>query len=135
MGYKHKIKAMMHTLDINTKLANLLGWRNVVHVSGSLLGIPPHPPNGYKRTIVPDWLGNWSDCAPLLVEHLLFLNVTEKEVFASTNSQIAGSNSLIVKYEDYALNEQAVRYAIVQATINKMETNKNEKLLTNPEFK
>lgn len=55
-------------LAANRRLAELLGWSAIVDVGGALLGCPPAgQPACRGQAKVPDWMGDWRDCGPLMV--------------------------------------------------------------------
>lgn len=59
-------------MHLNKRLALLSGWTELVEVSGSLLGKPPGgSSNSRDQAMVPDWVRNWSVCAPLIVKYNL----------------------------------------------------------------
>jgi hypothetical protein len=58
-------------LELNRRLALLLGWSNIVDVGGALLGQPPAgEPECRSQAAIPDWAGSWSACGPLMVANM-----------------------------------------------------------------
>lgn len=60
----------MQNLELNKRLAELLGWTNVVDAGGALLGRPPGgAANSRDQAAVPNWAGDWAAAGPLGAEH------------------------------------------------------------------
>ena len=54
----------------NKRLAELLGWANIVEVGGSLLGTPPAgEAESRGQALVMDWAGDWAAIGPLAAEY------------------------------------------------------------------
>lgn len=54
----------------NKRLAELLGWTNLVEVDGALLGMPPTgAAESRGQALVPDWAGDWAAIGSLAAEH------------------------------------------------------------------
>jgi hypothetical protein len=98
-------------MELNRRLAQLLGWTEIVDVGGAWLG---RPPGGSQKSRdqakVPDWCGDWAACGPLL-----------------SHCVVAGATSPSVDDCDFMQDRQdsgddaALRRVIVAATISKLE--------------
>jgi hypothetical protein len=59
----------MTGIDANRRLAELLGWTEIFDVGGALLGMPPGGnPASRDQARVPDWVGDWNACGPLMMQ-------------------------------------------------------------------
>lgn len=58
-------------IDANRRLAELLGWTDIVDVGGAWLGMPPGgSQHSRDQARVPDWVGDWNACGPLMVQFI-----------------------------------------------------------------
>jgi hypothetical protein len=105
-------------IDANRRLAELLGWTNIFDVGGALLGTPPvGEPQCRNQAKVPDWVGDWRDCGPLLVEHLSSLRLGTAWMMAEVEKVFAVAR----QFGDGESDDQAARGVIVDAVIAKLE--------------
>jgi len=108
----------MTALDLNRRLATLLGWTSIIQLGGALLGTPPAgEPNCRNQAKVPDWVDDWRDCGPLIAAHKMRLASTTIDAIAGCESYGIGSVALV----DQESDDTALRKAIVLAVIAKLE--------------
>jgi hypothetical protein len=101
-------------MECNRTLAGLLGWTEIVELGGALLGMPPvGDPQCRGQAMVPDWHGDWRDCGPLIAMFGI-------DIWCW--SQRIGANDVSSMYCDHASPDAALRHAIVQASIEIIET-------------
>ena len=117
------------TNSLNTKLALLIGWTNIVESGGSLLGTPPNgSPNSRDQMLVPNWNGDWKACGLLIVRYFLSIVTTDDYVGCAFNfTQICGKDRHW-HYEPYCSHldrDAAMRQAIVWSVITKLENQTN----------
>lgn len=93
----------------NRHLAELRGWRNITEAGGTLLGTPPTGAgNSRGQAAVPNWCGDWAQCAPLLAEYRIAL---------APMTTCATAGGVLVRHIDHADPDAALRHAIVLAAI------------------
>lgn len=55
------MKNQENKIAANKRLAELLGWSNLIEVGGALVGTPPAGAAASRgQALVPDWLGDWA---------------------------------------------------------------------------
>lgn len=103
--------------ELNKRLAALLGWTNINHVGGALIGTPPAgEPQCRNEAKVPDWAGDWRYCGPLIAEHHMQI---EAPVFCVEAKAIHGP-WVEASMEDISRDE-CTRRAIALAVIARLE--------------
>jgi hypothetical protein len=107
---------------LNAKLAALLGWTNLIKVSGLLVGTPPNT-DSRASCPVPNWTNDWYYCGPLMVEHSCFPEEKAIHLKDGTTAQtficVPYSNECFYVI-DFATKDFAVREAIVHGVIQKL---------------
>jgi hypothetical protein len=107
----------MSALELNHRLATLLGWSNLKDVGGALLGTPPAgAPQCRNEAKVPNWAGDWRDCGPLIAEHHMQL-----EAPASCVEAKAIHGPWVEESMGDISRDECTRRAIVLAVITKLE--------------
>ncbi|PMQ16963.1 hypothetical protein [Janthinobacterium sp. AD80] len=97
----------------NKRLAELLGWTSLIEVGGALVGTPPAgAAESRGQALVPDWLGDWTASAPLLVQFELRLMPMSAGVDAA---------GFLEWYRFYPDKDAAARAAIVKAATHRLE--------------
>jgi hypothetical protein len=67
-------------LEVEIRLAMLLGWTNLYIMGESLIGTPPAgAPQCRGQAIVPRWTRDWAACGPLLVENNVWPECSERD--------------------------------------------------------
>lgn len=104
------------TLAANRRLAELLGWTNIVDVGNALLGMPPWAiPNARGQCQVPNWAGSWKDAGPLVTKYRLQIT--------SMSTCVAVSGA-VIRYADHPNDDAATLYGIVEALAMLLERSK-----------
>ncbi len=99
---------------MNKTLAQLLGWTDLVELGGSLLGMPPGgAPDSRGQALVPDWLGDWRDCGPLI-------EMANIDILCWWPDQFEVDRAIVV-CADHASRDAALRHAIVLAAIDVLQ--------------
>jgi hypothetical protein len=107
----------MTALDLNCRLAELLGWTNITELSGALLGTPPAGlPECRGQALIPDWAGDWRDCGPLGSAHRIGVEHGDVTVRA-----VLGHGATRVKIGPFGDRDATARRAIVSSVIAKLE--------------
>lgn len=97
----------------NKRLAELLGWSNLIEVGGALVGLPPAGTAASRgQALVPDWLGDWAAAGPLLAQFEIRLMPMSAGVDAS---------GFLEWYRFYPGKDAAARAAIVKAVTHRLE--------------
>lgn len=108
----------MTNLELNRRLATMLGWSEIIELGGALLGRPPEgQPSCRNQAKVPDWAGDWRDCGPLIGEH--HITVDSDTVFC-VEARCGKGRWVEASMEDISRDE-ATRRAIVLAAIAKLD--------------
>jgi hypothetical protein len=110
-------------LDGNRRLAELLGWTEIVEFSGMLLGIPPGA-SGPDLGPVPDWTGDWRDCGPLMVEHIRRMRLWPHRGIVGTTPSDPQEYDLVRNCEKGESRDECTRRLIVDAVILQLEANR-----------
>jgi hypothetical protein len=99
--------------ELNKRLAELLGWTNIVPAGGALLGTPPGGAvNSRGQAAVPDWEGDWRACGPLIGEGRIALDPM---------ASLVSAGGIIERHRDACDQDAAIRRAIVKARILRLE--------------
>ena len=107
------MKNQENEIAANKRLAELLGWSNLIEVGGALVGTPPAGAAASRgQAMVPDWLGDWKATAPLLVQFEIRLMPMSAGVDAS---------GFLEWYRFYPDRDAAARAAIVKAVTHRLE--------------
>jgi hypothetical protein len=108
-------------MELNKRLAELLGWTSIIDVGGALLGRPPGgAENSRDQAAVPDWCGDWRAAGPLLRRFGMTLGSTELDAIATCSGPgLYGPG--IESFSDHDCVDDAMRSAIVSAVANKLE--------------
>lgn len=116
-------------LEAEKRLAELLGWK-CVQLGGSLdgLSMPENWLHGIwpidgEGGLVPQWCRDWSACGPLMVEHGVWPFIQPDGYVDTFISGMEPDPDIDTPLSDHPDRETAVRYAIVQAVIAKLESN------------
>jgi len=107
-----------NAMQLNRRLAELLGWVNIFDVGGAFLGTPPGgSPASRDQARVPDWTGDWRECGPLIVEHAR--SIDRHGPWVSVG--VIEGWTLSWCREDGESDEAATRRAIVTAVVMKLQ--------------
>lgn len=107
------------SMELNKRLAELLGWTNVVDAGGALLGCPPGgAENSRDQAAVPDWCGNWAAAGPLGAKHEIDILHNWESVCGRWDAGYS-QHVRIAVVEDR--RDLATREATVRAAIAKLE--------------
>lgn len=107
------MKNQENKIAANKRLAELLGWTNIVEVGGALVGTPPSGAAASRgQAIVPDWMGDWAAAAPLLAQFEIRLMPMSAGVDAA---------GFLEWYRFYPDRDAAARAAIVKAVTHRLE--------------
>lgn len=108
----------MTALDLNRRLAQLLGWSEIIELGGALLGKPPEGhPSCRNQARVPDWTGDWRNCGPLIGLHHISI---DSDIVFSVEARCGNARWVKASMEDITRDE-ATRRAVVLAVIAKLE--------------
>lgn len=108
----------MTALDLNRRLATLLGWTNITETGGALLGTPPEgEPQCRGQACVPDWAGDDGEALRLAVNLRIYLIITGVCTYAEYRSSGAPAIKELNGNDRYA----ATRRAIARAAIATLE--------------
>lgn len=101
----------------NKRLAELLGWTNLIDAGGALVGTPPDgAAESRGQAMVPNWAGDWAAAGPLVAEYRVDLEWSHdgKDVVAIINR-----NDMYGKFPallgDFSSPDAAARAAVVRA--------------------
>lgn len=107
------MKNQENKIAANKRLAELLGWGNLVEVGGSLLGTPPAgAAESRGQALAPDWMGEWSAAGPLLAQ---------LEIRLTPASTCVDASGFLARYRCYPDRDAAARAAIVMAATHRLE--------------
>lgn len=101
-------------IEAERRLAELLGWTNLVEVGGSLVGTPPE--GGVRgQAAVPRWARDKAAAFDLIVHCTLLVDVATicKQTWATSE----GFTSFVESWDNHPSVEQATMFAIVKAAI------------------
>lgn len=116
---------MNHKLyELNKALAEALGWIGVNGVGDGMLGIPPklqdpkHPDHKsiHRWHHVPDWVGDWKHCGPLIEQYKLTINARLTDAIFAEAGIV--SETLVL---EWGSRDTALRVAIVKAVTMKLK--------------
>jgi hypothetical protein len=108
-------------LELNHRLATLLGWTNIIDNGGALLGTPPEgEPQCRGQARVPDWTGDWRDCGPLMARYLLAVDLAQTFIMGHTDEGVQTVRANKCNSD----RDEATRRAIVLAVIAKLEASR-----------
>jgi len=109
-------------MEANRRLAELLGWTEIVNVGGAWLG---RPSGGSQKSRdqakVPDWTGDWRDCGPLLDQHVRRMRLWPHRALIGVTPGGPAEHDLVCDREDGEGGDQLLRRAIVAAAIEHLE--------------
>ncbi|WP_300752190.1 hypothetical protein [Janthinobacterium sp.] len=98
----------------NKRLAELLGWTNLIDAGGALVGTPPDgAADSRGQAMVPNWAGDWAAAGPLLAQFEI--------------SPLFMSNYVAARawYEPYSAHggdrDATARFAIARAATYRLE--------------
>lgn len=116
---------------LNRQLALLLGWTTIESAGTALLGTPPWwAGNSRGQAAIPDWEADWSACGPLMVKYGCYpfavtvrgggvVNVAcELGRWEKWPGRAPGA--VLIRIDDYASEDGAVRAAVIQAVIERL---------------
>ena len=107
------MKNQENEIAANKRLAELLGWSNLIEVGGALVGTPPAGAAASRgQALVPDWMGDWAAAGPLLAQFDIRL------IPVSAGVDAAG---FLEWYRFYPDRDAAARAAIVKAVTHRLE--------------
>lgn len=107
------MKNQENKIAANERLAELLGWANIVEVGGALVGTPPAGAAASRgQAMVADWLGDWSAAAPLLAQF---------EIRLMPMSAVVDAGGFLDWYRFYPDKDAAAREAIVKVATHRLE--------------
>ncbi len=105
-------------MNLNKRLAELLGWTSITDVGGALVGTPPAgTPDCRGQAAAPDWRGNDGDSFKLMVEQKISVEQGVDYVCV-TVGKITRYCPLIKVCQK---RDQATRQMIVEVVIKKLE--------------
>jgi hypothetical protein len=111
------MKNQENKIAANKRLAELLGWTNIVEVGGALVGAPPTGASASRgQAMVPDWLGDWAAAGQLICEYRVDLEWSHdgKDVVAIINrNDMYGKFPVLLA--DFSTPDAAARAAVVRA--------------------
>lgn len=105
-------------IDMNRRLAELLGWTNITEVNVvRLSGIPPGPLliDALRLFPVPNWCGDWAACGPLLALYKLNISTSNYDFCSILMRRGTLGVRINEHYIEHASRDDAIRYAIVRA--------------------
>jgi len=106
----------------NRRLAELLGWTEIVNVGGAWLGRPPGgAPASREQARVPDWSVDWAACGPLQASYVRRLRVTMCRVLIGIVPNGPGEHDHVVERDGSESRDQMIRRAIVAAVTAHLE--------------
>lgn len=96
-------------MELNSRLAELLGWTNVVDAGGALLDrLPGGAENSRDQAAVPDWAGDWAHAGPLAMQ---------LEIAVTPASSGVGVGGFFERYLEHAGRDAAALCGIVKTAI------------------
>ena len=108
-------------MELNRRLAELLGWTELFNAGGAWLGRPPGgSQKSREQARVPDWTGDWAACGPLLSRYVRRLQLWPHRVIAGATSPSVDDCDFVQDRED-SRDDAALRRVIVAAAISKLE--------------
>jgi hypothetical protein len=107
------MKNQENKIAANKRLAELLGWSNIVEVGGALVGTPPAGVVASRgQAMVPDWMGDWAAAGPLLAQF---------EIRLMPMSAGVDAGGFLEWYRFYPDKDAAARAALVKAVTHRLE--------------
>ena len=107
------MKNQENKIAANKRLAELLGWSNLIEVGGALVGTPPAGAAASRgQALVPDWLGDWSAAGPLLAQF---------EIRLTPASTCVDACGFLARSRCSPDRDAAARAAIVMAATHRLE--------------
>lgn len=104
---------MLSDIEANRRLAELMGWTGIFDAGGALLGTPPDgAPNCRGQAAVPDWIGCWEACGPLIGQFAIALDPMVTCISAA---------GILQRYSGAVQRDWALRRAIILAAIARIE--------------
>ncbi|MGV8869287.1 MAG: hypothetical protein ACOH2S_20395 [Janthinobacterium svalbardensis] len=114
------MKNQENKIAANKRLAELLGWTNIVEVDGALLGMPPAgAAESRGQALVPDWAGDWAAIGPLIGQFKMSVGFTGLDAVATARDYEKGAAFEAIA--DHPTADAAVRVAIVRTIIHALE--------------
>jgi hypothetical protein len=105
-------------IEAEKRLAELLGWKGIIQLGECLFGSDNEtPPNPYKSQAVPQWCRDNSAVFELMVEHGCWPHETGGRIL------VGGWDGYVI-ISDHPDKKTAVRMALVQALISRLEANR-----------
>jgi len=111
---------MPTTLEVNRRLAHLLGWTAIFDAGGSLLGTPPDgAPNSRGQALIPNWCNDSAACFSLLLDF-------SGEIAIASPMLLGGPGLILMDNIEVAISEHvdqlaAIRYCVVLHKIASLE--------------
>ncbi|MGK5020730.1 hypothetical protein [Janthinobacterium sp. LB2P10] len=114
------MKNQENIIAANKRLAELLGWTNIVEVGGALVGTPPAGAAASRgQALVPDWLGDWAAAGPMIGQFKMSVGFTGIDAVATARDYEKGAAFEAIA--GHATADAAARVAIVRAIISALE--------------
>jgi hypothetical protein len=106
-------------MELNKRLAELLGWQNIFDAGGTLIGRPPGgAENSRDQAAVPDWAGSWAAAGPLIAAHQIDVLHNVGSVHGSWGW---GQFVRLAVSPDDGNRDAATRLALTRAVADKLE--------------
>ena len=112
-------------MELNRRLAELLGWTELFDVGGALLGRPPGgSPSSRDQAKVPDWVGDWIDCGPLQARYVRRLRTWSHRAVIGVTPSGPGEHDVVLGRGQGESADQLLRRSIVAAVITHLEASR-----------
>lgn len=106
------MKNQENKIAANKRLAELLGWSNIVEVGGALVGSPPAgAAESRGQALVPDWAGDWAAAGPLAVAY---------DVAIEPGARTSSAGGYMVHHYLHASKNTAITFAIAMVVMHKL---------------
>jgi len=112
-------------MELNRRLAELLGWTALFNAGGAWLGRPPDAT--YKSRYeakAPDWCGDWVACGPLQAQYVRRLRAWPHRVLVGVAPGGPDGYDVMLDRSEGETGEQLLRRTIVTAVIAHLEASR-----------
>jgi hypothetical protein len=112
-------------MELNRRLAGLLGWTELFNAGGAWLG---RPPGGSQKSRdqakVPDWTGDWAACGPLLSRYVRRLRAWPHRVVIGVAPSGPAEHDLMFDRRAGESADQLLQRAVVAAVAAHLEASR-----------
>jgi len=115
------LAAKPSSMDLNRRLAELLGWTELEVRNGFVFG---RRPGCQDEVATPDWLGDWRACGPLQAQYVRRLRTWSHRAVIGVTPSSPGEHDVVLDRGQGESADQLLRRSIVAAVIAHLEANR-----------